>query len=130
EQAHRAADIVHRMRQLGRKEAASPTPIRVGDALEAALRPLHADLKAFGFALVLEGDGLGCRILGQPGLLEQVAINLVVNGRDAIYQRHADGRAMPEGEDRIAVLVSRRSLERRVSVRVRDTGTGLDPAVL
>ncbi|WP_374441027.1 ATP-binding protein [Stella sp.] len=130
EQAHRAAGIVHRMRQLGRKEAGAPTPIRVGDALEAALRPLHVELKALGITLVLEGDGLDSRILGQPGLLEQVAINLVLNARDAIYQRHADSDAMAEVEDRIAVLVTRRAVERRVSIRVRDTGTGLDPAVL
>lgn len=130
EQAHRAADIVHRMRQLGRKEADAPTPIRVGEALETALRPLYADLQAFGIALSLDGEGLSSRILGQPGLLEQVVINLVVNGRDAIYQRHADGKGLPEGEDRIEVLVTRRSAERRLSIRIRDTGTGLDPTVL
>lgn len=130
EQAHRAAGIVHRMRQLGRREVAPPTPIRVGEALEGALRPLQPELRAFGIDLSVSGEGLARRILGQPGLLEQVAINLVINARDAIYQRHADDKALPEDEDRIEVLVSERTAERRISIRVRDTGTGLDPAIL
>ncbi len=130
EQTHRAAGIVHRMRQLGRKEAASPTRLRIGDALENALRPLHAELRAFGITLTVGGNGLDCLVLGQPGLLEQVAINLVVNARDAIYQRHAESRNVPEGGDRIDVLVTERAAEPRVSIRVRDTGTGLDPTIL
>ncbi|BBK32395.1 PAS domain S-box-containing protein [Stella humosa] len=130
EQTHRAAGIVHRMRQLGRKEAEPPTPIRVGDALEAVLRPLEPELRAFGILLTVAGDGLGCRVVGQPGLLEQVATNLVINARDAIYQRHAEDRPSAEGGDRIEVLASERPAERRVSIRVRDTGTGLDPAIL
>ncbi|MCC7275270.1 MAG: PAS domain-containing protein, partial [Alphaproteobacteria bacterium] len=130
EQTHRAAGIVHRMRQLGRREASPPTRIRVREAIENALRPLHADLRAFGIALEVAGDGLDTHVLGQPGHVEQVIINLVMNGRDAIYQRHAEGKPTPDGGDRIEVLVSQRPAERRVSLRVRDTGTGLDPTIL
>ncbi|MGE0715948.1 MAG: sensor histidine kinase [Alphaproteobacteria bacterium] len=130
EQTHRAAGIVHRMRQLGRRDGSPPARIRVGEAIENALRPLHGELKAFGITLDLGGDGLGCHVLGQPGHLEQVMINLVTNARDSIYQRHSEVRPPSEGGDRIEVLVRERPTERRVSIRVRDTGTGLDPTIL
>jgi signal transduction histidine kinase/CheY-like chemotaxis protein len=97
-----------------RSEAFSPAALIV--QVEEAWRPRA---EARGLSLEVElGPGTGQRLLGDPGRIRQILVNLASN---AVKYTHAGGvvlaaRTKPDG--------ARVSLE----LEVRDTGVGIDPA--
>ncbi len=83
-------------------------------AIEPMLRRMAGD----GLPLDLHLRACGAYIWGDPGQLDQVLVNLIINAR----------QAMPSG-GRISVhtrLLKLSSVPRCVVLRVRDTGTGMD----
>jgi two-component system cell cycle sensor histidine kinase/response regulator CckA len=121
--AERAADITRKLLALSRRE---PAPPRVFDmnhvvrGMESFLHRLigeHITLKLelFGEPLLLRAD---------PGQIEQIILNLVVNARDA---------ARPEGST-ITIRTfydagTKKKAERPCGLEVADTGVGMTPEV-
>lgn len=69
---------------------------------------------------------------GDPSQLQRVVLNLVINARDAIYQRWATRPPVTDGEISVSVrrLECRRGVPgNRVELRVSDNGCGIDPAI-
>jgi two-component system, cell cycle sensor histidine kinase and response regulator CckA len=122
---HRAAALTHQLLAFSRKQVLTPEVINLNDvvrAMEGMLRRLigeHIDLQA--------SLAEGAAILADPGQVEQVIMNLVLNARDA----------MPDGGRlRIETAISdvplddpeggRESENGWVVLTVRDTGMGMD----
>ena len=116
----RAAELTHQLLAFSRKQVMQPRVLDLHDTvegMEGMLRRLigsHIDLR-------VEQDGAPTRIKTDPGQLEQVLLNLVVNARDA----------MPRGG---ALLIATRQVigsmgTRRVTLRVTDSGCGMPPEV-
>jgi signal transduction histidine kinase/integral membrane sensor domain MASE1 len=128
--AGRARELTSRLLLFSRKQVTSPEVIDLNQAIremEAMLRRVIGE----DVAMVTEFDGRLGPVRADPGQVEQVVINLVVNSRDAmphggrltIVTRNlvVDGRDPHRPADlkpgRYAVL------------SVRDTGTGMSEAV-
>jgi two-component system cell cycle sensor histidine kinase/response regulator CckA len=113
--ADRAAALTSQLLAFSRRQAATPKLLSLPDLvrnLEKMLRRLIGE----DIELTISADDGVAPILADPGQIEQVIVNLVVNARDA----------MPGG-GRIAIRAGM-SLS-RVVLSVADTGTGMTPEV-
>src|SRR5687767_1063886 len=124
--AQRAAALTRQLLAFSRRQVLQPkvldlnTVVREVDSM--LRRVIGEDVE-----LTLKLRAVLPNVLGDPGQLEQVLVNLCVNARDAMPE---GGRIVVETYD--ADVDSARDLEpgRYVVLAVTDGGTGIDPEVL
>ncbi|MDB4960119.1 MAG: Histidine kinase [Myxococcales bacterium] len=126
---HRAADLTRQLLMFSRQQVIEPKVLDLNERLleldKMVLRILGADVEV----LSLRAEHLG-RVHVDPGSIEQVILNLIVNARDA----------MPTGgkltiETANVLLTDEHAIShvgvrpgRYVMLSVTDTGTGMDEA--
>jgi signal transduction histidine kinase/ActR/RegA family two-component response regulator len=124
EASGRASKLVRELLSFARRELVEPTVLDV-DALVTSLRPLLARLAGHDVRLTTASSGGPWTVCADPVQVERVIVNLVTNARDAM----AAG-----GELRIEVSSVAASLQLggapAVSLRVSDTGVGMDTATM
>ena len=114
----RASALTRRLLVFGRQEPAAPEITEVGDAV-GRLVPLLRRVIREDIHLELSIRGQ-CGVRIEPGRLDQIVSNLVLNARDAI-----------NGPGTIWLVVRSRTdpdSARKVVVEVRDDGAGLEPS--
>ncbi|MEN8809014.1 MAG: ATP-binding protein, partial [Desulfobacterales bacterium] len=121
----RAANIINHMRQFARKSDLSLDRVQVNDVLKNAFDIFSQQLKVRGIEVVWDIDGTLPKILADPGRLEQVFINLLLNARDAIEEKNAD--RSESGEKKITLKTWRDG--QQVIAEVRDTGGGIPKGI-
>lgn len=118
----RATKIINHMRQFGRKSDMTLTRSQVNRVLTSAFEIFSQQLKLREIEVVWELEETLPEVMVDPGRLEQVFINLLLNSRDAIEERWG-GPAAAKGEKQI--LLTTRSQERGIAISVCDTGWGI-----
>jgi histidine kinase len=122
----RASGIINHIRQFGRKSESVRQPLQVNQVLQRALEIFSQQLRLREIEVVrLLADDLP-PILADPNRLEQVFINLLINARDAIEEKH-ERFPRSEAVHKIEVLTGRQ--QDLVTIEIRDTGIGV-PASL
>jgi histidine kinase len=122
----RATRIINHMRQFARKADPALVKLQINVVLHKAFEMFSQQLHVRGIAVHWELAAELPEIFGDPGRLEQVFINLLLNARDAIEARWSSA-AIPGGAKRITL---QSALEgKTVAVRVSDTGTGIPPGI-
>ena len=118
----RATKIINHLREFGRKEDAGLEKIQVNDLLRRSNELLSQQLRVRGIEVVWQlAEGLP-PIMADPGRLEQVFINLLLNARDAIEEKLSTAKTKKSFE-KITLRTS--SDGDKVSVEVADTGNGV-----
>ena len=119
----RATKIINHMRQFGRKSDPNLEPVLLNEVLDRAFEIFSQQLKVRGIDVNWQMDTDPPRVMGNPGRLEQVIINLLINARDAIEERsdQMPDRTIPR---KIALVTT--SSAKTVTLSVCDTGLG-DP---
>ncbi|HYP09278.1 MAG TPA: PAS domain S-box protein [Bryobacteraceae bacterium] len=128
--ADRATTLTRQLLAFSRKQIVQPKVIELG-ALVADMQQMLKRLLGVKIDLALEIDPTAGKVRVDPGQLEQVIVNLVVNARDA----------MPDGGT-LAIRLQNRFLEAESGTRempikpgtyvvleVSDTGTGMTDEV-
>jgi histidine kinase len=118
----RATRIIVHMRQFARKTEASLDRVQLVEVLERAVDIFSQQLKVRGIDLEWNVDPELPSVLGDPGRLEQVFINLLLNARDAIEAKTAGNETGANGK-RISISVKRQG--EQVVVEITDTGIGI-----
>jgi histidine kinase len=118
----RATRIIAHMRQFARKSDLKLERVQLNDILQRAFEIFSQQLKLRSIEVVWETDPDLPKIDADPGRLEQVFINLLINARDAIEDRWGVAEA-GLGEKRI--ILATRLAEQAVVCEVCDTGTGI-----
>jgi signal transduction histidine kinase len=115
--AHRSRDVIARIRSLARKADNERELLDVNEMIREILALADAELRQNDVTLRTDFDRTIPRVFGDRVQLQQVTLNLVANGVEAIG-------ALTEGPRE---LVIRTSLTDRqeVHVAVRDSGVGL-----
>jgi two-component system sensor kinase FixL len=114
----RAAEVIRRLRSLLSKGDPQMRPLDINEALDEVARLVGGDAVVRGVSIRLDlADGLP-PVLGDRVQLQQVALNLVLNGMDAM--RESDTRA------RVLVLRTARAGAKTVRVDVQDSGAGIN----
>jgi PAS domain S-box-containing protein len=117
----RAGDVIHSLRALAKRTGPELSRLDINDAIREVLTLVAGTLRQQNVALQTElfaGDG---PVLGDRVQVQQVLLNLIMNGIEA----------MTAVTDRFRILtISSKPVENgAVLVAVADTGTGLDPGI-
>jgi histidine kinase len=118
----RASRIINHMRQFGRKTDLNLEKVQINDVLRQAFEIFSQQLKIRGIQVEWSIDEQIPEIMGDPGRLEQVMINLLINARDAIEERWEKTPAMDAV--RCIRFVSCRKVS-HVILEVCDSGVGI-----
>jgi len=116
----RAGEVIKRLRTLFRKEEVRYRPLEVNEVALDVLKMMRSDLLNRDVAMRTELAAGLPQVDGDPVQLQQVLLNLVMNGCDAM-----DG--MP-GERRLTLRTAAAGGE--IEVSVTDRGRGIPPADL
>ncbi len=117
EDGNRASEVVRRVRALANKSELEKLPLDLNDVVRDVIVLLRRELASQGVSLRTELEPLLPMILGDRVQLQQVIINLVINGIEA----------MQPVTDRPHELVIRSGQDetRKVLVSVTDCGVGI-----
>jgi PAS domain S-box-containing protein len=116
---NRASEVVRRIRSLLKRQAPEKAPLDVNAIIQDTLALTQAELARRQVLVRTELAEALPSTMGDRVALEQVLVNLVLNGADAM----ADETALP----RQLTIRSRADDMASVVVEVRDSGKGLDP---
>ena len=116
----RAGQVIARVRSLVRKQSPEPSPLNVNDIIQDTLAFTRVELEqhrvAVRAALAVDLPPVLCDRVQ----LQQVLVNLILNGIDAMNAT--------EPPSRLLTIESRRG-DTHVNVAVSDQGKGFDPAI-
>jgi C4-dicarboxylate-specific signal transduction histidine kinase len=119
-QIDHAADVVRRMREFLRRGQPHFSTLDVGTVLEDALVLARPEAATHRTEIDLEVEPILPAVFGDRIQLQQVVLNLVRNGMDAIIEAG-------EARGRISVRAALGEGGRTVDVSVADNGTGIAP---
>jgi len=114
---HRARDVIDRLRAFLKRREIDPQPLSLGDVVEEMLTLTKVDAVARRVGIELNIAKDLPRVLCDRVQLQQVLLNLLLNGMDAL----ADSPAT----DRRIVVEARENGAGMVEVAVRDNGPGI-----
>jgi PAS domain S-box-containing protein len=114
----RAGDVIARIRLLARRTTIEKQPLDINDVIREVVALAEGEAHRTGARLRTELAGDLPRVVGDPVQLQQVVLNLILNGLDAM---HAVMGA------RELVIRTQRQATDRVQVAVQDSGSGIDP---
>jgi two-component system, LuxR family, sensor kinase FixL len=117
----RAGDVIRRLRALFKKEAPERRTLDLGELVKETLDLTHSILveRNVSVRLTLEDSLLVC---GDRVQLQQVLLNLIINGCDAMRQSGPARRCL--------CMASTRLPDGQVEVTVADSGPGIAPDVI
>ena len=120
-QARRAGQIIRRVHDFVRKNEPNVAPCSLVRVFEDSVALMEADARQLGAKLLLETDyGASARgippVMGDRILLQQVVLNLMRNGIEAMSQTPPDERGL---------LITVRAEDGMVTARIRDRGCGI-----
>ena len=128
--AMRAADLTRQMLAFSRRQVLQPKIIDLNTAL-SKVEPMLRRVIGEDIVMTVTGKASNAFVRVDPGQVEQVVMNLVVNARDAMPQ---GGRLTVETSD--ALLAPEDVIDQPdarpgvyVMLSVTDTGTGMPPEV-
>ena len=120
EQAMRAGEIVRRVRSFVRKDEVSFAPVQINAVVADMCRFAELDALAAGVQVVLELQEELPLVSGDRSSLEQLVMNLIKNGIEAMESS--------EGERRLTISTTSRE-EDFIECEVADLGEGLSEKV-
>jgi signal transduction histidine kinase len=122
EDDQRAGEVIRRLRNLLRKGKVELLPLNLNQLTQEAVRLLHSDAIIRHIAIVVELDPDLPPVRGDCVQLQQVLLNLMLNGFEAMAERATDDRQM--------VVRTQRVDAKTIQVAVQDCGSGLDEDML
>jgi two-component system, cell cycle sensor histidine kinase and response regulator CckA len=125
--ADRGAGLIHQLLSFSRKQVIWPRIIDVNSVLIETDKILHRLITENIHMTLLLGSNIGC-VKTEPGQIEQVVMNLVVNARDAMPQGgqltiETTNAVVDESEAQSHSVVP----GEYVVVQITDTGMGMSP---
>jgi signal transduction histidine kinase len=118
----RAVEVIRRLRGLLAKGTVEPAALDVNEIVSEVARLVSADAAVRNVSVRLELAPDLPPVWGDRVQLQQVVLNLFLNGLDAMADADRGGRRL--------LLETARAGPRSVRIAVRDSGTGLDAATL
>jgi len=115
---HRAGAVIQRLRSMLRKEEAQRHPLDMNDVVEESLRLMRSDLLNRRVVVSTVFSEALPAVSGDRNQLQQVLLNLMINGCDAMDGTGADGRL---------TIGTKRNQNGTVEFSVADTGKGIPP---
>jgi C4-dicarboxylate-specific signal transduction histidine kinase len=119
--AHRAGQIVQRLRALSRRAEMGKSLLLVNDVIDDVVPLVAAEMQSNGVTLQMDLARDLPLVLGDRVQLQQVLLNLLLNGMHAVASVPVRRRKL---------MIESRHVRGQLVVAVKDSGTGLDPDCL
>jgi PAS domain S-box-containing protein len=113
----RAGEVIHRLREMLRKGETRRKPLEVNTLVQEILKLIHSNLIIRGVSVSTDLEPDLPLIMGDRVQLQQVILNLVVNGAEAMSGEGSHGRKL--------LIRTEQVEEGSVRLSVRDEGTGI-----
>lgn len=117
--AHRASEVIRRIREFSKKVDPEMIPLDINEVVEEAVTLLQYEAFRHGVAIRLDLDSRLLPVRGDRVQLQQVIINLAVNGMQAM--------TTVRDRDRVLIMRTQPHQSDRVLVAVEDVGIGIKP---
>jgi two-component system sensor histidine kinase DctS len=118
EQATRAGKIINWVHEFVKRRQPELTPCLLNGVVERVLIMLEPAARRAGVTLLSDLPAISPSVCGDRVMLEQVLVNLVRNGVEAMQDTPREARRL-----RLTLTIDARA----ATVRVRDHGHGIDP---
>jgi len=118
----RAAEVIRRMRALLRKHELERQPLEINPVVKEVLKLVNGNAGLRGISLAADLDPALPKISGDRVYLQQVVLNLILNGMDAVADQPSEKRQIS--------VRTRLSTAGHVELAVIDSGHGIEPAKL
>jgi C4-dicarboxylate-specific signal transduction histidine kinase len=115
----RAGNVIDRMRSLLKRRELEANPLDIGEMIEETVALAWSDALTRQVTLTMQVSARLPLARGDRVHLQQVLLNLILNGMDAM----ANG----ENADRLLVVQAAQDDTGNIEVAVRDSGTGIAP---
>lgn len=115
-QTHRATEIARRLRRAEHRGRTAALPTQINELVHATLPLVRLEAQLWSVELVLELTDSLPPVQADPIQIEQVLINLIVNGIEAATRG--------TGEKRVTIRTTQ-STQGRIEVAILDTGPGI-----
>ena len=115
----RAGEVIRRMRGLLRKRELERQPLEINSLVEDVLQLVSGDATLRGVSLTADLGPFLPKVAGDRVHLQQVLLNLIINGMDAMA-------GQPQERRRISVQ-TRSGADAHVGLAVIDSGSGVEP---
>jgi C4-dicarboxylate-specific signal transduction histidine kinase len=116
--AHRASEVIQRIRALAKRTEPQMVSLDINDVIHEAILLVQREVLSHGVSLRTELASALPPVLGDRIQLQQVVINLLINGVEAM--------APIADRPREIVIRSERDESGQVHVAVQDSGIGID----
>jgi histidine kinase len=120
---NRASHIINHLRQFGRQSDLALEPVQVNTVLHQAFDMFSQQLKLREIEVRWSLAETLPEIQAEPGMLEQVFINLLLNARDAIEEKWQSSDPPPQQPKAITIKSFQRN--KQVVIEVSDSGIGI-----
>jgi len=117
--AHRASEVIRRIREFSKQAEPEMVRLDINEVVEEVVTLLRHEALRHGATMELELEWGLLPVRGDRIQLQQVIINLAVNGMQAM--------ATVRDRDRVLVMRTQRQQSDRVLVAVEDVGVGIKP---
>ena len=115
----RAGEVIARIRALSRKTSTEKEPLDLNVAIEEVVSLAHGEAKRYRVTMRLDLAPDLPRVVGDRVQLQQVMLNLIINGVEAMHAVTDRSREL--------LIKTGAGETGLVQVSVRDSGTGLEP---
>jgi len=115
----RASDVIGRIRALARRTPTEKEPLEMTELIQDVVALAEGEVRRTRARLRMEFGADVPRVIGDRVQLQQVVLNLILNGLEAM-------QAVPE-RSRELVIRAHRKADDGVEVAVQDSGAGIDP---
>jgi signal transduction histidine kinase len=116
----RAGDVIRGLRALAKKAGPQVAKLDINDAIREVLALSRGELQRHGVVLHTALSADGTLVLGDRVQVQQVMLNLIMNGVDAM--------STVTDRPKVLTITSEPGDPSGLLVAVEDTGAGLDPA--
>jgi C4-dicarboxylate-specific signal transduction histidine kinase len=116
-----ASEVIRGLRALAMRSGPQPVELGIDEIIQDVLALTHSELERKDVRLEADLAAGGSTVLGNKVLLEQVLLNLIMNGVEAMTE---------SDQPRVLSITSRANASAGVLVRVADTGVGLDAPIM
>ena len=119
--ASRAAEITHGIRNMAKKVQSERTSIDVNDVIDKVLTLTRGEIRAWNVSVQTDLEPGLPSVVADRVQLQQVLLNLVMNAIEAMASKQDGFRKLE--------ISTRAQQEGYVGVSVKDSGTGIEPEV-